>query len=343
MDNTTRSGDGFIALISLTPLMRRLLSVLPFLLLAFSAAAALGSEPPTLGKLIDIGGYRVHLYCTGDGNPTVMIVGGGFSFDWGLVQPKIAGFTRVCTYDPSGTAWSDPVPTGALAKLPSGDSPPYPKCSARVDEIHTMLQRTSVERPLVLVGFSIGALFARLYAAEYPAEVAGIVIVDHAFIDPGRTSQPIAAGGHLKTPLDAAAVDTPPVLISQTPITLGIEDDENFRKLPQLDQDLHTWAMSTNPVRPTAQAAAECISEVAAATHNRPYPLGNMPLIVISTANDSRNYQTLQTKLLALSRNARHIIAENSSHMVIVDEPQVIVSAVQRIVDRIRAQSSVPK
>src|SRR5579859_7534694 len=65
-------------------------------------------QPPVLGKLIDVGGYRVHIYCTGTGTPTVIVVGGGFSFDWGLVQPEVAAFTRICTYDPSGTAWSDP-------------------------------------------------------------------------------------------------------------------------------------------------------------------------------------------------------------------------------------------
>jgi pimeloyl-ACP methyl ester carboxylesterase len=344
MHNATQSDDTFIALISLTPLIRRLLPVLPFLLLAVSATAAQGSTPPPLGELVDIGGYRVHLYCTGAGNPTVMIIGGGFSFDWGLVQPQVANFARVCTYDPSGTAWSDPVPTGTLAKPVSVDSPPYPKCSARIDEIHALLQRASIKRPLVLVGFSIGALFARLYAAEYPAEVAGIVIVDHAFIDPGTTPQPTAPRAHAQAPPDASGVDSPPVLISQTPITLGIEDDENFRKLPQLDQDLHSWAMSNHPVRPTAAAAAECISEVETATHNDAYPLGNTPLVVISTTNDSPKYQQLQTKLFALSRNARHVVAENSSHMVIVDEPQIIVSAVQQIAYRIRASSTfVPK
>jgi hypothetical protein len=62
------------------------------------------SAPAPPGILVDVGGYRVHLYCAGKGNPTVMIVGGAFSFDWGLVQPEVARFTRVCTFDPSGTA-----------------------------------------------------------------------------------------------------------------------------------------------------------------------------------------------------------------------------------------------
>ena len=58
--------------------------------------------PPPIGKLVDVGGYRVHLYCTGSGSPAVVIVGAGFSFNWGLVQPEVAKFTQVCSYDHSG-------------------------------------------------------------------------------------------------------------------------------------------------------------------------------------------------------------------------------------------------
>src|ERR1700730_6984493 len=68
------------------------------------------NPPAPLGKLVDVGGYRVHLYCTGTGSPTVVILGAGYSFDWGLVQPEVAGITQVCAYDHSGSAWSDEDP-----------------------------------------------------------------------------------------------------------------------------------------------------------------------------------------------------------------------------------------
>ncbi len=91
------------------------IGTIPFLMLAtllvlterIGAAQGPSAPYPPPGKLIDVGGHRVHLYCIGDGSPTVMIVGAGFSFDWGLVQPEAAKFTRVCTYDPSGWAWSE--------------------------------------------------------------------------------------------------------------------------------------------------------------------------------------------------------------------------------------------
>src|ERR1700734_4134672 len=91
------------------------------------------SQPPPLGTLVDVGGYRVHLYCVGQGSPTVMIAG-AFSFDWALVQPEVATFTRVCTFDPSGTAWSDPFKTAAV-----------PTCDQRVDEIHRLIMKAPVD------------------------------------------------------------------------------------------------------------------------------------------------------------------------------------------------------
>ncbi len=73
-----------------------LLCVLPILTLAQTAGTAQNAPAP-LGKLVDVGGYRVHLFCTGTGSPTVVIVGAGFSFNWGLVQPEVARFTQVCS------------------------------------------------------------------------------------------------------------------------------------------------------------------------------------------------------------------------------------------------------
>ena len=268
-------------------------------------------KPPPTGQLVDVGGYRVHLYCTGSGSPTVMVVGGGFSFDWGLIQPAIAQTTRICTYDPAGTAWSDPFP----AKTPGRAQ----TCAERVDEIHHLLANAPFAGPFVLVGYSIGGLFARLYAATYPNDVGAMVLIDHAFLDTGH---PVTA------PVSQNAQTTLPTIVSQTPIIMGIEDDRNFMNLPPRNRELHAWAMSANSVRPTPQMAAECFDAVATATANRPQPLGNTPLIVIGTLNDSPQYAELQRTLLSQSAKSIHMIAVNSTHMVIVDEPGVVIEAI---------------
>src|SRR5207244_11817265 len=99
--------------------------LLPIATLGQTAAAAQNSPAP-LGKLIDVGGYRVRLYCIGAGSPAVVIVGAGYWFDWGVVQPEVGGFTQVCTYDHSVIGCSD-----------SGTDE---SCSLSVSEIHASLQ-----------------------------------------------------------------------------------------------------------------------------------------------------------------------------------------------------------
>jgi pimeloyl-ACP methyl ester carboxylesterase len=282
-------------------------------------------DPP--GVLLDVGGYRVHVYCTGSGKPAVVIVGGAFSFDWDLVQSSVARFTRVCTFDPSGTAWSDPFQTAVRALDPGAPSRSTPTCGDRVAEIHRVITRGSIGSPYLLVGFSVGALWERLYAASYPEGIAGMVIVDQAFL-PGYKAagvRPANASGH-----------SGPVLMARVPIAIGFEDDVNFGKLPQRDQQYHKWAIAEHPLRPDETMAADCLSEIDHAIGNQPYPLGNTPLTVVRTENGAPGYAEMQAKLLGLSHRARQVVAWNSSHMVPIDDPETIVSAIQALVENTR-------
>ncbi|HXA65111.1 MAG TPA: alpha/beta hydrolase [Bryobacteraceae bacterium] len=284
-------------------------------LLAFSVAAQSQPAPPPLGQLVDVGGYRVHIYCTGQGSPVVVIVGAGFSFDWSLVQSGVAPRTKICTYDVSGTAWSDPGPSLT--------------CQVRVNEVHKVLTNAKIDGPYVLVGLSVGGMVGRLYASLYPSEVAGMVIVDHAFIDvggdaPSVTSSPAFAG-----------LDSPPVLIHQTPIVLTVEDTSNFRKLPESIQELHRWADSLKPALPTVETAQDCLVQLKG-TSQAANPLGNRPLVVVSTGNDLPNYKKLQTELLALSGRSRQLMANSSFHSVEIDQPEVVVEAIRQVVNMVR-------
>lgn len=281
-------------------------------LIAKSVLAAQRVAPPPTGKLVDVGGYRVHLYCIGEGTPTVFIVG-GFSFDWDLVQPGVARFARVCTYDVSGSAWSDAGPSLT--------------CLDRVDELHRLLKSANIDRPFVFVGFSIGALVGRLYDVLYPGEVAGMVMVDHAFL-PLSDIAP-------KPNASPASADGPPVLVYQTPIVLDGEDTSNFDKLPKHIQELHRWAVSARPALRTAETAENCVSQLANAEHN-PHPFGNTPLVVISTGNDSRGYRELQQKLSTLSIDSKQVFAEKSFHSVEIDQPQIVIGAIRQALEAVR-------
>ena len=263
-------------------------------------ALLLAAAPPAPGTLIDVGGYRVHLNCTGAGAPTVVIIG-GFSFEWALVQPEIAKFTQVCTYDASGNAWSEPGPA--------------PTCTNRVDELRRLLTNARIDGPYVLAGFSVGALFARLYTKSHPENLAAVVFIDHAFLPP-PPPPPTAVRG----------LDSPPAVLEATPIEFGLEDEPGFENLPPSVRELYRWAMSQHPDRPDAELAEACLSEIGNAT------LGAIPLVVVSTANDSPGYAQLQSRLLALSRSSRQFIADRSFHSVEISQPGVLIDAVREAV-----------
>jgi pimeloyl-ACP methyl ester carboxylesterase len=275
---------------------------------------------PAPGEMVDVGGYRVHVFCRGEGSPTVIIVGAGFSFDWALVQPEVAKFTKVCTYDPSGTAWSDPSSVTT--------------CSQRVDEVNKLLKSAKIQGPYLLVGLSFGALVGRLYAKLHPDDVTGLVIVDHAFLDV-EASPP----ADVPSPAQTTDLNSPPVLIHKTPIIVTVEESSQFSNLPEHSHKLHRWAEGLNPNLPTVQAAEGCQSELREAGGDS-RTLQNEPVIIVSTANDHPNYVKLQTELLSLSRRSKQIIADRSFHSVEIDQPEIVIKAIRQAVDMTRSTGS---
>ena len=126
----------------------------------------LAATPPP-GQLVDIGGYRLHLWCMGAGAPAVVLESGlgGGAFTWPQVQKETATFTRVCAYDRAGLGYSDPSPG--------------PRTSGRIaQELSQLIERSAVGGPVVLVGASSGGFAARILASEHRELVAGLVLVD---------------------------------------------------------------------------------------------------------------------------------------------------------------------
>ena len=126
----------------------------------------LAATPPP-GRLVDVQGRKIHIWCSGSGAPAVILETGlgGTSADWGFVQPEAARFTRVCSYDRAGMGYSDPGPS--------------PRTAGRIArELVELLERSGLTAPVILVGASIGGLTVRLFASEYAEHVAGLVLVD---------------------------------------------------------------------------------------------------------------------------------------------------------------------
>ena len=156
--------------------MRRALltaaAILVFLVLAGAtyqgAATALERrEFPHPGRLVNVGGHQLHIYCIGEGSPTVVLEAPatGMSAAWGWVQPAVAELTHVCSYDRAGLGWSE-----------AGDRQFEP--SAVPGQLHTLLERADEPGPYVIAGQGLGAAFATSYAAQFGPEVAALVLVD---------------------------------------------------------------------------------------------------------------------------------------------------------------------
>lgn len=329
-----------------------------FLMLLSVVAVAPQTKPPhpPPGKLIDLGGYRLQLNCAGNKSPAVVLIpgSGDFSFDWGLVQPGIAPFARVCSYDRAGFAWSDPGPTPRTMKQ-------------EAFELNRLLKAAHIKAPYVLVGHSLGGLIARVYAEQYRQEVAGVVLVDSTHEDTTLMLQ-----GKLVHMRELAKPDpVPPVqtMKSSPPGPPSKEDldqfesnlktfgapkiDGPFAKLPEPVQAMRLWFLSQPPrARGGPTFFAEELSAMYAARSKTPYQLGNLPLIVLLTkpgsgnpppgiaadewkrVNEEKRQQKIE--FTNLSRNSMLILAERSGHHIHLDEPQVVIDAVRAVVEAVR-------
>ncbi|MFN8582939.1 MAG: alpha/beta hydrolase [Gemmatimonadaceae bacterium] len=296
-----------------------------------SAQAGVLLDPQPTGQLIDVGGYRVHLVCTGSAPPsapTVLIVGAGASFEWGLVIPAIAERTRVCAYDHSGTVWSDDGPTDS--------------CELRVHEVTAALRAAHIAGPFVVVGHSIGALVARLFADRHADLTAGMIFVDHATSVPVRNvSLPGSTSDAARTPPLGAT----PVMGARMPA-----GEAAFSKLAAADRALHQWATS----RPRDQASRQhspailpgC-EAVLRSSATRRAAMGNRPLVilhvndgeVISPTSGTSPYAQLQQRLAMLSTKSRIVQVDHSSHYIMLDRPDAVVAAIREVLDQVATQA----
>ena len=243
------------------------------------AADAKAYPPP--GQLVDVGGYRLHINCTGSGSPTVVIVAGAgdWSTTWGgVVQPEVAKTTRVCTYDRPGLGWSEAAP------LP-GDAAQFAK------ELHTLLQNANIPGPYVMVGHSLGGFVVRIFAHDYASEVAGVVLIDS--MNPKQVtpslSNSLAQQFYFQAVLARFGiarllVKLPAIAPSMPP------NEEAYYPLYIRPQSLQAAANEYQGL-PASSAEAAAVKT-----------FGDLPLIVLTAKrNDNPGWPEWQTELLQLS------------------------------------------
>jgi pimeloyl-ACP methyl ester carboxylesterase len=278
-------------------------------------AADVKAYPPP-GQMVDVGGYRLHINCTGTGSPTVIIEAGlgDWSTSWaGAVQPEVAKTTRVCTYDRAGLGWSD------ASSLPS-DAAQFAK------ELHTLLQNANVPGPYVMVGHSLGGFIVRIFAHDYASEVAGVVFVDS--MNPKQVTESLSKNLALFSSIEAglARVGVGRLLVKLPAIASGTPPNgEAYYPLFVRPRSFQTTANEYQELPASATEAAAVTS------------FGDLPLIVLTARlNDNPGWPEWQNELLQLSSNSEHLFAENSGHVIQFDQPDAAVSAVMEMVEMVR-------
>jgi len=299
------------------------------------AKANMKQKHPAPGQLVDVGGYKLHLYCTGEGSPTVILAAGlgDFSVTWGTVQPEIAKTTRVCAYDRAGYGWSD-------------TSPYELTINGMAEELHTLLVNANVPGPYVMVGHSLSGLMVRVFTHNYPEDVAGMVLVDSTHEEQyvrliaavpkfGELLQSGNENGKRQNRFFGFLSSTGVMALMPQLIPNPGFPEEIF------DQYKANWSTTKFFVTILAETAA--LEEILADTRDMHITsFGSLPLVVLSAGpvgsnpnySDDENIkleqirQELQSDLLKLSSNSKQIIAEQSGHYIHHDQPNLVIDAI---------------
>jgi pimeloyl-ACP methyl ester carboxylesterase len=284
---------------------------------------------PAPGQMIDVGGYKMHLYCTGanaDGSPTVIMETGlgSTSAAWAFVQPEVTKATRVCSYDRAGMGWSEPGPAPRDARHIA-------------EELHTLLQNANVPSPYVLVGWSYGGLYLREFAGQYGDEVFGLVLLDSSHPDQWTS-----------TPQGQAQYETNAKIYSLAP-TLARLGFMRVRGLMQPASGLPTpydeaLKASFAATKDWEAQSAEFLASPA--TNDQVRQLvswGDMPLFVLTATEhgtppeQERLWQNWQTELAALSTDSIHRIVEGADHASFWRDPETAKMSIAAILEVVEA------
>lgn len=283
-----------------------------------AAEAADARAHPMPGQLVDVGGHRLHLSCTGSGSPTVVLEPGGgeMAANLGWITPAVAGSTHVCVYDRAGRGWSDPTDA--------------PQDGARIAaDLHTLLRRAGVPAPYVLAGHSFGGLYVLAFADRYPDEVAGMVLVD--------STAPAAPG----TSTAADGSGEPDALRRISALTsaaarfgLGrVYAQMSYGELPVQSRDeLRASTATASTLRSTIDEYAQASASVREAAALRDF--GHKPLVVLTAGVGSNAaWSTAQQRLAELSSNTVHRVVDGATHEALVADREYAAITSQAIVD----------
>jgi pimeloyl-ACP methyl ester carboxylesterase len=315
-----------------TALPATLLATLALAGAAFQAGATTRDRRtyPPPGRLVDVGGYRLHLHTTGEpqGRPTVLLDAGiaSCSAHWAWVQGALTPSLRVVAYDRAGLGWSDPGPRPRDAHQSAA-------------ELHTALVRAGIGGPYVVAGHSYGGLVVRAFTDRYPDDVVGMVLVDASHPDqwtriPAARGGRLVAWGNRLTGLLARfgvwrLLDPAPGLTDGLPPRQAAELRAILARSAPWAASADTLAAWEGTTRPQVNAARN---------------LGALPLAVLSVTEQSHYAEVLtalQAELPSLSANSTHTTVRGATHEGLVSRPEharVVADAVRRVVEAARTE-----
>lgn len=339
----TRKRKGCFRLIGrILVILTTLIIVLPLFGLGYQSIADVidAHRYPMPGELVNIGGYRLHLYCTGDGSSTIVLDSGaaGPGLMWALVQPELTKTNRVCSYERAGLGWSDKARTERTSQN-------------MVVELHTLLTNAGIAPPYILVGHSLAGFNVRIYANQYPGDVVGIVLVNASYED---LRLPPGCEKIFKANTSFARLMQPMTIFGITRIADKFGafkpfTDEIFGNLPA---DLKAELTILTLYRP--QYWATFVAEVSLADSDGAQAkaaggLGSMPLVVVSGRPDVGRIppnlgcpvqeviaqeKNAQIALSALSSDSDLIACDTCGHYIPMTNPELVVEAIHKLLAR---------
>lgn len=303
---------------------------------------------PAPGVRVPVGGHRLHVRSAGTGTPAVLLESGiaASSLSWTVVQPQIARFTRVCSYDRAGLGWSDP--------------PSSPRTfEVIVGELVAILEHTAPHEHCILVGHSFGSFIVSAYAMRHRAKVAGLVLVDPAteWLNMTPQRRRLLRGGRKLSRIGAALAHVGVVRACLALLTGGapgaprrfvrVFGPTAARTLERLVGEVRKLPPEVHPIVQALWCDPKCFhamadhllilerdrESIAAAI-----PPRDVPLVVISSGDQHAEQLAIHRSLAEASVNGRHVVAARSAHWIQFDEPDLIVDAVRELTDAARTK-----
>ncbi|MBS4197701.1 alpha/beta fold hydrolase [Lederbergia citri] len=274
---------------------------------------------PTVGEIVDIGEYSLHLYGVGEAKnrPTIILesgLGTPTSYkDWENIQSKLSDYTRVISYDRAGYGWSDAAMNERTAEQIA-------------DDLHNLLNRAGENGPFILVGHSFGGFTSQVFSQKYKEDVAGLVLIDSSHVDDEGGFSKFES--YLVRGLKEIGVGRLLGSINMLPLHEYFANDEvavhffhqRFYDADQISELGFLMTKSKDQVR-AAQMEG----------------YGELPLYILSAEHkDYPEWSDLQAQTASLSRNSKHIVVNDASHYIHLDQPEVVIESIVEMVENLK-------